>query len=445
MEDCSLNRVILSSVALTLTLGCLAGCQEKQARPVDTDRQSGFGNQSTSMAGATGDGALAVLIEDDSTDAGLDGLEDSGMALVDAEVDSAVFEIVPFAVETRVGERRTPAGLENRITCQVLDQVGEPIVDLQSEAEINPDTGFERFERIEPVFGSGGVPAPGGFALEPIGGEPIGGAIGGMIALPDGLPMGGGVVEERKVSGAIGLIAREYEVACAAPALGLRDPSPALWTVVPGPAHRVITQLNRGQINAGETIDVSCTSFDRFGNQRNDNEYDISVVPAPRRVSRNGSELLIEGAGRFDVQCKLPGVEEYQTAPVEIRAGLPANLSVTVFPDRPVHRTGSVVELIPQVTDRFGNPVSPVTLEFFSEPNLPSFGEGRFQANTPGEYDVGVRVVSATQDDVELVADRKIIVAFDGPGIDCTEPEMGQVIVRARGHADLGGAGEPGR
>ena len=76
------------------------------------------------------------------------------MALVDAEVDSAVFEIVPFAVETRVGERRTPAGLENRITCQVLDQVGEPIVDLQSEAEINPDTGFERFERIEPVFGS---------------------------------------------------------------------------------------------------------------------------------------------------------------------------------------------------------------------------------------------------------------------------------------------------
>ena len=74
-----------------------------------------------------------------------------------------------------------------------------------------------------------------------------------------------------------------------------------------------------------------------------------------------------------------------------------------------------------------------MTLEFFSEPNLPSFGEGRFQANTPGEYDVGVRVVSATQDDVELVADRKIIVAFDGPGIDCTEPEMGQVIVRAPG------------
>ena len=35
--------------------------------------------------------------------------------------DAATFAPVPFAVETRVGERNTPAGLENRITCQVLD------------------------------------------------------------------------------------------------------------------------------------------------------------------------------------------------------------------------------------------------------------------------------------------------------------------------------------
>ena len=62
----------------------------------------------------------------------------------DAEVDSAQFEVVPFAVETRVGERRTAAGIENRITCQVLDQVGEPITDIVARPEIYPDTGFER-------------------------------------------------------------------------------------------------------------------------------------------------------------------------------------------------------------------------------------------------------------------------------------------------------------
>ncbi|MEZ4434107.1 MAG: hypothetical protein R3F65_17010 [bacterium] len=62
----------------------------------------------------------------------------------DAEVDSAPFDVIPYAVETRVGERRTPAGLEVRVTCQVLDQLGEPIVDAEATAEVHPDTGFER-------------------------------------------------------------------------------------------------------------------------------------------------------------------------------------------------------------------------------------------------------------------------------------------------------------
>ena len=46
---------------------------------------------------------------------------------VDAEIDSAVFPEIPFSIETRIGERRTRAGIENRVTRQVLNQVGEPI------------------------------------------------------------------------------------------------------------------------------------------------------------------------------------------------------------------------------------------------------------------------------------------------------------------------------
>ena len=46
----------------------------------------------------------------------------------------------PFAVETRVGERRTEAGLENRITARY--QTGEPIEELAARPEIHPDTGL---------------------------------------------------------------------------------------------------------------------------------------------------------------------------------------------------------------------------------------------------------------------------------------------------------------
>ncbi|MEE2785863.1 MAG: hypothetical protein VX589_00890, partial [Myxococcota bacterium] len=209
----------------------MLGCGEPQTAPLETDRSRGFG------PGPTGgiNPSQGVALLDDDADIGSDldaaSSETADAGLPDAQPDVARFEIVPYAVETRVGQRRTPAGLENRITCQVLDQVGEPIVDLQSQAEIYPDNGFERFEREEitglddPPDRLGGVPAfGGGLGSDGAGGQPNG---GGVPALPAVDPEGDPDASPRVVTGAIGFIARDYEVACTAPALGLRDPSPA--------------------------------------------------------------------------------------------------------------------------------------------------------------------------------------------------------------------------
>ena len=94
----------------------------------------------------------ASLVSD--VDVGLDsGGVDVGTSLdamldvaVDGEVDSATFPEIPFSIETRIGERRTRAGIENRVTCQVLNQVGEPIEAIDAEIEVQPSTGFEQTE-----------------------------------------------------------------------------------------------------------------------------------------------------------------------------------------------------------------------------------------------------------------------------------------------------------
>lgn len=305
----------------------------------------------------------------------------------DAEVDAAPFDVIAYAVETRVGERRTPAGLEVRVTCQVLDQVGEPIVDAEAIAEVHPDTGFERTD-----------------------------------------------------TGLVGHIARDYEIVCAASRLGLRDPTPAVWTVVPDAPARVVTRLDAEDIDAGGSVDVECEAFDAFGNDTGHDAFGMRIEPPPPAVRQQGMTLTFDSAGAFEVNCTLPGVEEAPPVPLEVRAGSPAELSMALFPDRPSYRVGSVVEVVPQVTDEFGNPVPAADVVFLSDPELPPFGDGRFRLVAEGLYDVGVEVRGETYEDRELRASRRILVDFGGPGIACESPEDGEVIRRpAGGGHDIAG------
>jgi len=87
-----------------------------------------------------------------------------------------------------------------------------------------------------------------------------------------------------------------------------------------------------------------------------------------------------------------------------------------------------VVELVAQATDNYGNPVAGDRLEFFSDPELPNFGDSRFRLAQEGNYTLGVRVTGETWEDRELERTTRILVDYGGPGVNCVFPEMGQRI-----------------
>ena len=363
----------LARALAAITLLLFAACESNQRPPIDTGNNGfllpdvGVSADAAPEGGPRGDGGGDAAAPD---------------AVPDAEVDSAAFEIVPFAIETRVGERRTPAGLENRVTCEVLDQVGEPIADQAARVEVQPQTGFDRTE-----------------------------------------------------VGLVGRVARDYEIVCAAPGLGLRDPTPAVWTVMPGPAVRIVTRLSRDEMGAGEEVEVACEAYDADGNRTEDEAFGVRIEPPPAAVEQDARRLRLHSAGTFNVQCTLPGVEEVPPAPLSVWPDLPSNIAVSVFPERPVYRVGDVVEVLAQVTDRFGNVVDDVEVAFSSDPVLPGFGVGRFRCQREGDYVLVARVESATRDDVALAGQRRIRVVYGGGGIGCESPENGDIVALPAGGA----------
>ena len=294
---------------------------------------------------------------------------------VDAEVDSATFPEVPFAIETRVGERRTRAGLENRVTCQVLNQVGEPIESIDAEIEVQPSAGFERTE-----------------------------------------------------NGLIGRVARDYDVVCTAPRLGLRDATPGIWSVTPDRASKVVTSISASEINAGETVDVSCLAFDDFGNSVYGVDFDLAYEPQPARLERDDLNLTIESSGTFAISCTASGVEELDFVSIEVSPGLPAQISILLDPDQGVYRLGQVIGLSALASDRFGNPVPDAPFVFSSDPALGTFGTSRFLADQTGYHTLTAEVLPPTYNDRTLAYEREILIDLGGPGITCDYPGFGEVV-----------------
>ncbi len=296
--------------------------------------------------------------------------------------DAAAFTQIPFAVETRVGDRHTVVGLENRITCEVLDQQGAPIPGLETRTEIHPDSGWDTTE-----------------------------------------------------IGVIGRIARDYRIICTAPRAGLRDPTPADWTVLPGGSTRVVTFISDDDINVGEETEVTCEAYDEEGNLTDDEAFQVHIEPPTAGVEVRGATHRFTAAGNFDVTCRLPGADSAPGVALTVRPGLPAAIALGIHPERPVYRVGSVVELLPIVTDSFENPLPEVPILYESEPVLEGFGAGRFRCAPEGEYTLAATVDAPTLNDIPLTASLDILVDRGGPGITCEHPDDGEFIHMPEGRA----------
>jgi hypothetical protein len=359
----------------------LAACDDAQPGLVDPNRRPGVVLQDATVLADRG---LAL------NDAGeeIDFYVEADQHIVDMAVDAATFAPIAFDVQTRVGDRNTVAGLENRVTCEILDQTGEPIGGHDVVIEVLPDTGFERTD-----------------------------------------------------IGLIGHLARDYEITCSVPSLGLRDGTPAEWTVFPAIPDRVTTTLSTDAISAGGEVQVTCAAFDRFGNPvPRDDAYAIDVEPPPAQLLRRLNTLRFISAGEFEVTCSLPGAESAPGEVLSVRPGLPAHLDLSLFPQRPVYPVGAVVELVPSVTDTYDNPIPDAPLIFEADPALEAFGEGRFRCSPEGRYTLAVSVDGDTFEGRGLTETADILVDFGGPGITCDDPGPGDAIVLGAHPEELRGS-----
>ncbi len=381
-----MNRLYLSLIGLGYLLFTVS-CQDPPRVINDGSQTIITPNIAGSMSG--GEQSGAEMAGSDLADADLAGDElNAGMeadassnADLDMELarDAAAFDPIPFAVETRVGERNTVAGLENRVTCQLLDQEAQAIAAPDLRIEIVPSQGFQNTE-----------------------------------------------------IGVIGEVARTYEITCVAPEYGLVDSTPALWTVTPASPKLTLAKLSQDgeaveRINAGEFIDVTCEAYDAYGNPVNAS-FTEKVEPAVLGVERIGGRWRFNRSGQYELSCETPGADETRPAFIEVGSGLPRRLALNVNPDRPIYRVGQIVTVTPQAFDAQDNPVSQVEYDVSTDPLLPSFGTRRFRLDSLGRFTLSASVSSETEDDVELTASKDILVDFAGPGIRCFTPEEGELV-----------------
>jgi hypothetical protein len=318
---------------------------------------------------------------------------DAGPAL-----DAATPPPEVHGVETRLGTPSTVAGLADRVTCEALDADGVPIAGVATRFEVRPAAGWRAAE-----------------------GDP---------------------------ASIVGVLAGTYEVVCVADGLGLRDATPARWDVLAGPAAAVHARVEPSLVAAGGTASVDCAAEDAEGNPVDAAAATVVVTPAGAGVAVEGRDVRPTAAGRYRVDCALPGALSESAAALTVVPGPPAALVAAVVPERPVHDVGAVVALRPTVTDAFGNAIAGAPLEWSTRPALPAFGEGRFRPAAEGRYTLTVRVGGPTFEDRALEASADILVDAGGPAVGCTSPAPGAMLagmgpVRLEGQvSDVAGVDE---
>ncbi|MFU8804089.1 MAG: hypothetical protein ACNA8W_09800 [Bradymonadaceae bacterium] len=225
----------------------------------------------------------------------------------------------------------------------------------------------------------------------------------------------------------------ESNFACTVPSLGLLDPEPAVLVVIPGPLHTLTTTLDRHVITAGEAVTASCAGYDAFGNAIEDLDPTLRADIGGAGINIEGLTATITQTELYTLSCHVDGVPHVESAIVEVRPDLPAELLIDRMPDQPVYRIGQVIAIVHVVTDRFGNLVPNARVEVTSDPDGESFGDGRFRYFEEGVYTLTAVVTSPTLDDRELTAQTTVIINSRGPEISCEFPADGAMVNHAPG------------
>lgn len=302
--------------------------------------------------------------------------------------DAAAPPVQVVAVDTRLGAEATRAGIENRVTCVALGADDSAIPDVMTRIEVRPAEGAVRDVDDSALL--------------------------------------------------VGEIAGVYQVTCTAPALGLRDTTPASWEVHAADPVEVRAIVEPAHIVAGEVAEVRCEAVDVYGNAVDPTGAAVSLSPEGAGVFVDGHIVEVTTSGRYQVACALGGATS-ETARLDVSPGLPAQIVAQLAPDEPVYRVGEVLGYAATVTDAFGNRVDEASLVWVANPALPAFGAGRYLAVAEGRYTLSVSVEGPTLGDVTLEASADILVDAGGPAITCDQPADGAMVRRGAGPVILGG------
>lgn len=295
----------------------------------------------------------------------------------------------PTSIETVVSKTEARAGESLEVICQWIDQYGDPI-------------SFDQLES-PPPFDVRRTP-PAALILGEIGSD-----------VTDTYPF-------------TAAQAGDVLITCASQQGGAVDATPARLIVKPGPAHTVVTRVDRRTMAAGEAATVGCQAFDAYGNAVLDAQPTIVTDVQGSSVTVAGDQVTITSTGVYQVSCQVDGAPEQRAAELEVTPGLPANLMISAQPVQNVYGLGQVITIATTVTDQFDNLVPAAPLEFENSSGGVAFGAGRWRFNDEGVHTITARVKPPTYDSRVLEASVDVIVNGNGPDITCQAPYNGEMV-----------------
>jgi hypothetical protein len=236
------------------------------------------------------------------------------------------------------------------------------------------------------------------------------------------------VVDEGKVARVGGgIIARKVgliEVACALPARGVVDPTPALVEILAGPPANVVTTVTPNPVIAGNDISVTCEVFDGFGNLVEDQMPTLQLAPIdPINTVTDLTATMIR-AGHYIAACQLPGTQS-NNAGFDVLPNVPATIALSKVPDQPVYAVGEAITFVYEVHDRYDNEVFTAPVNLTSAP-LTGVGPTTmvnasvFQYGGEGSYRVTATVAPPTEMGLPVTAYVDVLINSTGPAIVCS-------------------------
>ena len=228
----------------------------------------------------------------------------------------------------------------------------------------------------------------------------------------------------------IAIGAGDAQAACQVPSLGLVDEDPASLTITPGDVFTTTAELETHQVVAGNTVDVTCSAFDEFGNTIDDADFDIVSDVSSSGIVTDNDALTISAttAGIFLFDCHVEGTQNRFGDPLEVLPDEPSELFLDAMPSQATYGVEQVIRLDVLVEDRFGNRIDYPQVNYEADDPSESFGDSRYRFSEDGVYTMSVEVTEDTHDDKELYEEIDVVVNASGPDINCDAPFDGEMI-----------------